>query len=80
MNFFLADDTIEVKETIKTNSGKDSFPLLIRRAKVPKKPILTHYPVLFFFAAYLHFSGNDTPERGVFQASRFNLRKYNCPL
>jgi len=44
MNFFLADDTVEVKEIRKVNSGKDPFPLLLRRMKLPKVPILTHYP------------------------------------
>ena len=26
------------------NSGKDPFPLMLNRKKLPKKPILTHYP------------------------------------
>jgi len=43
-NFFLADDTIEVKEVNEQNSGKDPFPLLLRRQKLPKTPLLTHYP------------------------------------
>ena len=44
LNFFLADDTVEVKEMRVANSGKDPYPLLMRRMKLPKKPILTHYP------------------------------------
>jgi len=44
LNLFLADDTIEVKEDKAPNSGKDSFPLLLRRTKLPKIPIMTHYP------------------------------------
>lgn len=44
MNFFLADDTIEIKESAKPNSGKDPFPLLLNRRKMPKKPIMSHYP------------------------------------
>jgi len=44
MNYFLADGTVEVKEIFRQNSGKDPFPLLLRRSKLPKKPILTHYP------------------------------------
>ena len=45
LNFFLADDTVEVKEENKANSGKDPFPLLLRRSKLPKVPLMTHYPV-----------------------------------
>lgn len=44
MNYFLADDSIEVKEIRKQNNGKDPFPLLLRRSKLPKDPFLTHYP------------------------------------
>jgi hypothetical protein len=44
LNFFLADDTVEVKESKEANSGKDPFPLLLRRSKLPKTPLLTHYP------------------------------------
>ncbi len=44
VNFFLADDTVEVKEMRKVNSGRDPFPLLLRRMKLPKEPIMTHYP------------------------------------
>jgi len=31
LNFFLADDTMEVKEIRRHNSGKDPFPLLLNR-------------------------------------------------
>lgn len=44
MNYFLADGTVEVKEIRKHNSGKDPFPLLLNRKKIPKTPIMTHYP------------------------------------
>jgi len=44
MNFFLADGTLEVMEVKAVNNGKDAFPLFINRMKLPKVPILTHYP------------------------------------
>lgn len=44
MNYFLADDSVEVKEIKKQNSGKDGFPLLLKRSKLPKDPFMTHYP------------------------------------
>jgi hypothetical protein len=58
LNYFLADGTIEVKEIRKQNNGKDPFPLLLRRSKLPKAPFLTHYPVIFFF------SKGTKPNRG----------------
>lgn len=44
LNYFLADDTTEIKEIKRHNSGKDAFPLFLSRKKLPKEPIMTHYP------------------------------------
>ena len=44
LNYFLSDQTIEVKEVRVPNSGIDAFPMLLKRMKVPKTPVLTHYP------------------------------------
>mmetsp|Transcript_2896 Transcript_2896/g.3394 ORF Transcript_2896/g.3394 Transcript_2896/m.3394 type:complete len:461 (+) Transcript_2896:24-1406(+) len=44
LNYFLADQTMEVKEIRVPNSGIDDFPMLLKRMKVPKTPVLTHYP------------------------------------
>ena len=53
LNYFLADDSVEVKESVKQNSGKDPFPLLLHRGKLPKVPIMTHYPVFYYFFEFL---------------------------
>ena len=44
LNYFLADDSVEVKEIRHQNSGRDPFPLLLNRQKLPKKAINTVYP------------------------------------
>lgn len=44
LNYFLADSQIEVKEIRLQNSGKDPFPMMLKRQKLPLKPNLTHYP------------------------------------
>jgi len=44
LNYFLADDTVEINEVAKQNCGKDPYASLLKRCKLPKKPILTHYP------------------------------------
>jgi hypothetical protein len=46
LNFFLSDNTVEVKEIIRPNNGQYPFPKLLRRQKLAKTPILTHYPGL----------------------------------
>ncbi|KAM3603090.1 uncharacterized protein V6R79_016425 [Siganus canaliculatus] len=37
IQYFLVDDTIEIREVYKRNSGRDPFPVLMRRQKLPKK-------------------------------------------
>jgi len=44
LNFFLADQSVEVKEINEPNNGKIPFPMLLKRKKLAKQPLLTHYP------------------------------------
>jgi hypothetical protein len=37
IHYYLADDTIEIREVHFANSGKDQFALLLRRQKLPKQ-------------------------------------------
>ena len=46
MNYYLADGKIEVLEIKVNNSGKDPFPLLLHKMKLPKKPQFTYCPGL----------------------------------
>jgi len=36
LHYFLADDTIEIREVIPPNSGRDSAPVFVRRGRLPK--------------------------------------------
>ncbi|XP_067948008.1 EF-hand domain-containing family member C2-like [Watersipora subatra] len=36
LHYFLADDTIEIREVIPANSGRDAAPVFLRRGPVPK--------------------------------------------
>ena len=44
LNFFLADSSVEVKEINESNTGRFPFPMLLKRQKLAKAPILTHCP------------------------------------
>lgn len=44
LNFFLSDNSVEVKEINEANNGKTPFPMLLKRQKLAKAPILTHCP------------------------------------
>lgn len=37
VHYYLADDTIEVAEATPPNSGRDPFPLLLRRSRLPRQ-------------------------------------------
>lgn len=36
LHYFLADDTVEVRESPVMNSGRDNFPMLLRKQRLPK--------------------------------------------
>ncbi|CAG9317837.1 unnamed protein product [Blepharisma stoltei] len=46
MNYYLFDQTMEIKELRQVNTGNETFPMMLRRMKVPKAPILTPCPAL----------------------------------
>jgi hypothetical protein len=46
LNYFLSDNTVEVKEIIRPNNGQYPFSMLLKRQKLAKQPVLTHYPGL----------------------------------
>ena len=44
LNYYLSDEKVEVKEINTVNSGRNNFPLLLKKQKLSKKPMLTHCP------------------------------------
>jgi hypothetical protein len=44
VHFYMADDTLEVREIHEKNNGRDPFPVLLARQKMPKKMIAKTYP------------------------------------
>ncbi|CAG9315274.1 unnamed protein product [Blepharisma stoltei] len=58
MNYYLYDDTMEIKELKQVNTGNETFPMLLRRMKVPKTPILTPCPALALRSED-HYTPND---------------------
>lgn len=38
VHYYLSDDTIEIKESIPANSGRESNTLFLRRCRLPKRP------------------------------------------
>lgn len=46
MNYYLADNTVEIREIKVNNSGKDPYPYLLRKSKLSKKPKFSYCPGL----------------------------------
>ena len=46
MNYYLGDSMIEIREIKVNNSGKDPFPLLLHKSKLPKNPQFSYCPGL----------------------------------
>ena len=44
LHYFLADDTIEIREVIPANSGRDAAPVFLRRGQVPKDVVALKQP------------------------------------
>ena len=44
LHFYLADNQIEICEIRVNNSGKDNFPKLLRKSKLPKIPRMIYCP------------------------------------
>jgi hypothetical protein len=42
--FFLADDTVEIREMYPLNCGRDNFPIFYRRGKMPRGNVTLHGP------------------------------------
>ena len=36
IQYYLVDDTVEIREVHQANSGRDPFPVLMRRQRLPK--------------------------------------------
>lgn len=46
MNYYLAENKVEVREIKENNSGRDNFPYLLKKSFLPIKPNFTYCPGL----------------------------------
>ncbi|XP_044525159.1 EF-hand domain-containing family member C2 [Gracilinanus agilis] len=65
LHYFLSDDTIEVKEVIPANSGRDAIPLFLNRRKLPKcAPTGLYHPGQITDRTILNVFGGLVGNRG----------------
>ena len=86
--YFLADDTIEILPVHKKNNGRDQFPKLLKRAKLPKTQDSTEFlswkdimigETINVFGRTMLIACCDTFTRDYYQSKNIHLRP-NLPL
>ena len=53
LHYFLADDTIEIREMIQPNAGRDATPMFLRRGKLPKLVFILNLLKFIYFMEYV---------------------------
>lgn len=67
LHYFLSDDTIEIKEVIPVNSGRDSIPLFLNRQRLPKyAPVGLYQPGTITDRTVLNVFGGLVGNKGRF--------------
>jgi len=65
VHFFLADDTVEVLEVKEPNSGRDPFPALLKRMKLPKLFLMKGVALVGGDLGGEHYKATDLVVGGV---------------
>jgi hypothetical protein len=82
--YFLVDDTVEVREQYEPNDGRDKFPLLLRRQKVPRnyRKLPRDFPVIVMEAKDTeqdtYISPEDLGIGAVVNILGRDLKLYDC--
>jgi EF-hand domain-containing protein 1 len=53
VHYYLADDTVEIREVHHPNDGRDAFPKLLQRQKLPYRPVINQPGLSFIGDNYL---------------------------
>ena len=77
LNFYLSDNTMEIQELRQVNTGNETFPMMLRRMKVPKDPILTPCPALSLRQEQF-YSYNDLSIGNTVKVYGKDLQIYDC--
>ncbi|XP_065533163.1 EF-hand domain-containing family member C2 isoform X2 [Lathamus discolor] len=65
LHYYLSDDTIDIKEIVPVNSGRDAVPLFLRRDKLPKHaPMGLYQPGTITDRTVLNVLGNLAGNKG----------------
>lgn len=51
LHYYLSDNTMEIKENVPSNAGRDSGPMFVKRMKIPKVRHVDKYNIITNFNA-----------------------------
>jgi hypothetical protein len=78
LNYYLADDTMEVRETLSSNDGRDPFPSFVRRSQVPKEVLALSENDPRFLSADHYYRPTDLKIGGTINVLNRAFFIYDC--
>lgn len=74
VHYYLADDTVEIREVHHPNDGRDAFPKLLQRQKLPYRPVTNQPGLSFIGDNYLTCDEIDPNTPIIAFNRRYNIR------
>ena len=78
LHYFLGDDTIEIRDIIRPNAGRDAIPVFVRRCKLPRQGHRLHQPGVETDRTVLNVCSSrhllDSLKTGAFHEVRYNTK------
>jgi len=76
LHYFLADDTVEILEVNEANNGRDPFPMMLKRGKLPNQPL--EVDALGPTKSYTHYTYNDLRVGGSISVLNRHFLIHDC--
>jgi len=76
LHYFLADDTVEILEVNEPNSGRDPFPVMLKRGPLPNQKL--EVDALGPTKTYTHYTYMDLKIGGQLKVYNRNFLIHNC--
>jgi hypothetical protein len=76
LHYFLADDTVEILEVNEPNSGRDPFPVMLKRGPLPNQPL--EVDALGPTKRYTHYTYKDLQVGNVLKVLNRDFILHDC--
>ncbi|CBY33608.1 unnamed protein product [Oikopleura dioica] len=81
VHFYMADDTLEIREVHQANNGRDPFPILVSRQRMPKHLVPKTYPSVekdIVSESVGFFEASDLKVGEIIVANNRKMLLYDC--